>query len=108
MLELKGLECHPTKTTFIIIGTKRYRKKVEEELKSCPIVFGSFECKPKSQDLYLGDVISAEGLEASVEATIAHRQGKINGEMFEITKTDLFTKGTYSTKRRQEHTTTEQ
>ena len=84
MLELKGLECHRTKMTFLTIGTKKYRKKIEEELQSCPIIFGNFECKPKSQDLYLGDMISADGLEASVEATIAPRQGKIKGEMFEM------------------------
>ena len=84
MLELKGLDCHPTKTTFITIGTKKYREEIEEELKIKPIIFGSFQCKPKLQDLYLGDVISAGGLEAIVEATISHRQGKIRGEMFEM------------------------
>ena len=29
MLELKGLECHPTKTTFLTIGTEKYRKYIE-------------------------------------------------------------------------------
>ena len=84
MLELKGLECHPTKTTFTTIGTKKYRKDIEEKLKTTPIIFGSFQCKPKTEDMYLGDRISALGLEASVEATIAHRQGKIKGEMYEM------------------------
>ena len=61
MLELKGLDCHPTKTTFLVIGTKKYQTKIEEELQRNPIVFGNFQCKPKTQDLYLGDVISAGG-----------------------------------------------
>ena len=47
MLELKGLECHPTKTTFISIGTKKCRKRIEEELRRTPIVFGNFQCLPK-------------------------------------------------------------
>ena len=41
-----------------------------------------FLCKPKKQDVYIGDVISTEGLEASVEATIHHRMGKVKGAMF--------------------------
>jgi hypothetical protein len=81
MLELKGLECHPTKTTFIAIGSKDYQNEIEKELKRNPIVFGSFICQPKKQDVCLGDVISADGMVASVEATINHRQGKIKGEM---------------------------
>ena len=31
MLTLKGLECHPDKTTFINIDTKQYKKRVEKE-----------------------------------------------------------------------------
>ena len=49
-----------------------------------PIVFANIEGKPKHQDAYLGDVISAGGLETSVEATITHRQGKIRAEMFDV------------------------
>ena len=84
MLNLKGLECHPTKTTFLTIGTAKYRKDIEEKLKTNPIIFGSFQCQPKSEDMYLGDKISSQGLEASVMATIAHRQGKIKAEMYEM------------------------
>ena len=59
MLELKGLECHPTKTTFTTIGTKKYRKDIEEKLKTTPIIFGSFQCKPKDEDL--GDICPRAG-----------------------------------------------
>ena len=85
MLKFKGLECHPTKMTFITIGTKAFRKEIEEKLKSNPIIFGSFQWSPKFEDMYLGDKISAKGLEASsVEATIAQRQGKIRCEMYKM------------------------
>ena len=30
MLDLKALECHPTKTTFLIIGTKKYQNKIKK------------------------------------------------------------------------------
>ena len=70
MLESKGLDCHPDKTAFLVIGSKEYKNEVETELKQNPIKFGDFAFKPRKQDLYLGDIISAGGLEASVEATV--------------------------------------
>ena len=84
MLQNKGLDCHPTKTTFLVIGTTKYQKDIEEQLKVNAVVFGSLQCKPKQQDLYLGDVIAAKGLEASAQATINHRQGNVRGEMYEM------------------------
>ena len=84
MLQLKGLDCHPTKTTYIVIGTKKYKRDIEEQLENNPVVFGSFQCKPKQEDKYLGDMISANGLAASVQATITSRQGKARGGMFEM------------------------
>ena len=41
----------------------------------------------KTEDIYLGDKISTKGLEASDEATIAQRQGKIKGETYEMKAT---------------------
>ena len=64
-----------------ILGIQ-YKEKIQKELETNPVVFGDFQCKPKDQDVYLGDVISSRGLEASVEATIAHRLGKVKGAMF--------------------------
>ena len=67
MLQLKGLDCHPTKTTYIVIGTTKYKRDIEEQLQNNPVVFGSFQCKPKQEDKYLGDMISANVLAASVQ-----------------------------------------
>ena len=30
MLQLKGLDCHPTKTTYIVIGTEKYKRDIED------------------------------------------------------------------------------
>ena len=38
----------------------------------------------KEEVLYLGDTITTQGLEANIEATIAHRQGEIKVELYEM------------------------
>ena len=38
----------------------------------------------KDQDVYLGDVLSSEGLSAPVEATGRHRMAKVKGTMYEV------------------------
>ena len=46
--------------------------------------FWDFIRKEKEQDVYLGDVLSSNGLEASVDATAKHRIGKVKGIMYEV------------------------
>ena len=46
-------------------------------------MFGDFQMKFVEEEVYLGDVISAQGLEASVERTIEKRMSKIKGAMYE-------------------------
>ena len=84
LMDEKGLKCHPGKTVLIAIGTKKFREEVNKEIKQNPIMFGDFQVKSKEEDVYLGDVISARGLEASIEATIRKRSGKVKGEMFKV------------------------
>ena len=83
MLSERLLVCHPKKTCYVLYGTKKYKQRVREEVETCPLMFGSFEMKEKEQDLYLGDVLHSLGLAASVEATIAHRVGKVKRSMYE-------------------------
>ena len=70
MMDMKGLKCHPTKTVCIAIGTETYRKEVLKEVELDPIKFGDFTVKFKESEVYLGDVLAAQGLEKSVELTI--------------------------------------
>ena len=78
----KGLKAHQTKTTFVIIGTRKYREKMTKEAEANPVYFGSFVCQPSVSEIYLGEVIHSEGLEAGLEATINHRLGKVRGAMY--------------------------
>ena len=83
MLSERLLSCHPKKTCFVIVGNTKYKEQIRKELEVCPLRFGEFEMKEKEQDVYLGDVLSSRGLAASVEATIAHRMGRIKGSIYE-------------------------
>ena len=66
MFRERLLRCHPTKTCYLLVGSKKWKRKVKEELEARPLMFGSFQMKEKDQDVYLGDVLSSEGLGASV------------------------------------------
>ena len=83
LMDEKGLKCHPDKTVLISIGTSKFREDMKKEIEQNPIMFGDFQVKSKEEDVYLDDVISARGLEASIEATIRKRSGKVKGDMFE-------------------------
>ena len=83
MMDQKGLRCHPTKTVCIAIGSNKYRDNIKKETESHPVMFGSFKVKFVSHEVYLGDVISAQGLEDSIQLTIERRAGKIRGAMYE-------------------------
>ena len=83
MMKQKGLQCHPTKTVCIIIGNKKYREEAEKEIKEDPVMFGDFRMNFVESEVYLGDVISSQGLEDSVKLTIEKRSSKVNGAMHE-------------------------
>ena len=83
MMDQKGLRCHPTKTVCIAIGSNKYRENIKSETESHPVMFGSFKVKFVSQEVYLGDVISAQGLEDSIQLTIERRAVKVRGAMYE-------------------------
>ena len=53
-------------------------------------MFGKFPAKRKESDKYLGQIIHEDGLEASVEATIKERTGKIKGAIY-LTKSIIET-----------------
>ena len=79
MLSERLLKCHPKKTCFVLMGTKKYKEKVREEVKYLPLKFGDFSMLEKDQDVYLGDVLSSDGLSASVQSTVTHRLEKSEG-----------------------------
>ena len=78
------MRCHPTKTCYLLVGSKKWKRKVKEELEARPLMFGSFQMKEKDQDVNLGDILKSEGLGAWVEATVKHRMAKVKGAMYEV------------------------
>ena len=75
----KGLLAHKKKKTFVIIGDKKYREEMNLEVTASPVMFGSLKCQPSDSEVYLGEVIHSQGLEAGLEATIDSRLGKVRG-----------------------------
>ena len=75
-MKQKGLTCHPTKTVCIIIGTEEYRKQAKKETEGNPVMFGDFKMNFVENEVYLGDVISSQGLESSVKLTIEKKEFK--------------------------------
>jgi hypothetical protein len=67
-----------------LCGSETWKKSVRKELEESPLKFGEFIMKEKEQDIYLGDVLSSNGLEASVDATVKHRIGKVKGIVYEV------------------------
>ena len=84
MLSEKLLEAHSDKTVYIVMGSSSFKKKVREELKDSPLVFGSFRMKEKESEKYLGQIIHSGGLEKSSLATVQERIGRIKGVTLEI------------------------
>ena len=72
MLEDKGLEAHPDKTSFIICGSKQFRQKAKDEVKE------------KISDKYLGQMLHGAGLSESSLAAVEERAGRIRGATIEI------------------------
>ena len=79
----RGLKCHPTKTVCIAIGTEKYRNKVVKEVEADPIKFGNFTVLFKESEVYLGYVLSPQGMEKSVELTRNRRLTKVKAAMYE-------------------------
>ena len=82
MLADRGLEAHSSKTGYLVIGTKKYKEEMEEELELMPLKFGDFEVVRKESDLYLGQVLHQDGLARSIEATIKERMAKVKGGIY--------------------------
>ena len=84
MMRERQLTSHPTKTCYLVYGSKQYKEQVQKELDQEPLMFGDFQVRPKESDVYLGDTLAAAGgLEAGAEATVAKRVARAQGAMFE-------------------------
>ena len=57
---------------------------MNEELKANPLKLGTFSVNQKQSDRYLGQILHSDGVQASIDATIADREGRVKGAIFEV------------------------
>ena len=82
VLKEKQLETHPTKSVFLVTGSEKFKAKVQKEVKEKLVVLGRIVLKEITCESYLGDKISSEGLQCSIEATIKDRTGRTKGSIY--------------------------
>ena len=83
-LQEKMLSFHKSKSIYLVYGSKKYHKEVEEQVNETPMTLGDIHLKKKEQQKYLGDILDERGLEASVMATVKAREGKTKGGIYEL------------------------
>jgi hypothetical protein len=67
-----------------VIGSKRYKEEISRQLEQCELSLRDFTVQRKQSDKYLGQILHTDGVRSSVEATIADREGKLKGAIFEV------------------------
>ena len=80
----KLLNIHPTKSCYLLFGNNKTKKRIENEIAERPLIYDNFAVTGKTQEKWLGDILSDGGLEKSAEATITNRYGRIIGAIFEL------------------------
>jgi hypothetical protein len=80
----RGLRLNEDKSVYIVLGTKKQKEKINEELMSKPRMCGDVSMNLKEKDKWLGQPLSAGGRAASVAATVAAREVKIRGAGLEF------------------------
>ena len=80
----KMLSFHKSKSIYLVYGSKKYHKEVEEQVNETPMTPGNIHLKKKEQQKYLGDILDERGLEASVMAAVKAREGKTKGGIYEL------------------------
>ena len=47
MMRERQLTCHPTKTCYLVYGSKQYKEQAKKELDQEPLMFGDFQVRPQ-------------------------------------------------------------
>ena len=84
LAETKLLNYNLEKSCFIVIGNKKTRKEVEEQIQQSPIYLCGDKMKQEDKAKYLGDWLSSFGLADSVSATVMKRKGLAVHSIHEI------------------------
>ena len=84
LLKERALSLNGKKSVCLVLGSRKQKKQITEELETNPILCGEVEIKEKNTEKWLGQYLSAEGLAASVMETIKAREGKVKGACLEV------------------------
>ena len=80
----KQLKYHPQKSCYLVYGPEDFKAKVELEALEEPVLLGKEVIHEKQEEKYLGDILSSQGLSASVRATVKDRTAKLRGPIYEL------------------------
>ena len=81
--ETKLLDYNLKNSCFVVIGNKKTRQDINEQLVNCPIQLCGQDMKQEGQAKYLGDWLSCLGLSGSVAVTVAKRKGLAMQSVYE-------------------------
>ena len=79
-----NLRLHEDKSCCILIGSQKQRQDMRRELELEPLSSGNIVIHPKENVKWLGQILSSDGLAASVADTVKDQEGKIRGANLEI------------------------
>ena len=79
-----NVECHSTKTRFMILGTPAYKREMERQLAEEPIIIQGFEVERSENEKYLGMYIDAEGSKKTVRGQMEYRLKECWGKVAQI------------------------
>ena len=83
MMESKGLDFNLIKSCVIVMGEKKARKKLLDNLSETPLILNGVNMKISDGEKYLGEILT-ESLSGSVHETVKKRVGMANLSVFEI------------------------
>ena len=83
MTKEKVLEAHPDKSGIILLGSDKFRKRIEKELNENPIYLTNFKLQVMVNTKYLGQTIEGKLSRSNLE-TVKSRAGKIKGAAMEV------------------------
>ena len=84
VMETKLLDFNLDKSCYIIIGEKKAQQKIREDFSNNPLNLSGKPMKEVSNEKYLGDYISTNGLGDSVIVTINNRVKKVTTALMEV------------------------
>ena len=79
-----NVRCHPVKTKYMIVGSERYVKEMEEKLAEEPIKIQGFEVGRTRQEKYLGMMFNEAGSRKTIEDQIKFRFKECDGKVAQI------------------------